>query len=656
MPCARVSRKKQDKRAASAPRVTGNCPIILKRAQPVSKKKDIFSFLSLETKLPYIRRRQKNQEANMKNRFYISSIMSVMIVVSAMLFVFAGSARVYAGEVAIYGHISYVDGEAFVLKPDGEGALKAVVNLPLVPGDVIYTEDRGRCELQFDNGTLIRLDENTEIKLNTVLSKSLTSKDKITTLQLHKGAIFNMNQVYNDEIFQVITPTAAIKMYERSTNLIEVNKDGETEVSVVRGKMGILYGAADKTSKKRFLGAGKSALVTRDHELQAAAVKKDVAFVAWNEYLNRNFKELHYGISQVPEVIYRRSPGIVHFAEKWSTKFGVWEYNELFGYVWKPFEDVFHGNRPFWDANYVRVNGEMVLVPNQPWAWAPAHLGTWFFSKTYGWVWIPGDAFSQGICAVGLWPAGRISGPADWLFYSPHSYAFSTLGHWIDYIFGGGDLYYIYRTQGGSPWRTAYVKKFASEPVTKKPSFDGVPENIKAIIAKIDKVSIEKIAKHLISDRPGTGFKLDVEKIIKEKKFAKNRSAFCSAEKQDIKGAEAVRATGLISHNGGDWNPDAKWAGKVGVKILYSSKDNAVICPKLGISSGNIDDLQRNLLRRAVVDRSLLLYSSGASKGGPGAPTGMIINNTAAAKNNAAAAAKTTGTAGGSSGSNAEKK
>ena len=59
---------------------------------------------------------------------------------------------------SIYGHVSFVEDQATIIRSD-QAEDKAVVNLPLVPGDTIVTGDNGRCELQFDNGTVIRLDQ-----------------------------------------------------------------------------------------------------------------------------------------------------------------------------------------------------------------------------------------------------------------------------------------------------------------------------------------------------------------------------------------------------------------------------------------------------------------------------------------------------------------
>jgi hypothetical protein len=343
--------------------------------------------------------------------------------------------------------------------------------------------------------------------------------------------------------------------------------------------------------------------------------------MAWNNYINKKFKELHSGNNNIPAVIYRRSPGIVHFAENWSSKFGVWEYNELFGYVWQPYDEIFHGKRPFWDANYVRINGELVLVPNQPWGWAPAHLGTWFFSKTYGWLWIPGDAFSPGICSIGLLPFGcDVFGCC--FGFGHRAFTFNSLGYWVNNMFGNKYLYLIYRTQGRKVWSAAYAKEFNCKKAPRKPFLDGIPDNIKDVIAKMNKAPVETIEKNVLFKTSKLALKIDNSKIVKDTNFDKTKSYYLARGNATITSKENLEFDDLISHKGYDWNPDSRWASKVGVTILYSSKENAVICPKLKISSRDINDFQRNLLRRSVVDRSYLNFGGIGYGGISGNSTG----------------------------------
>ena len=108
--------------------------------------------------------------------------------------------------------------------------------------------------------------------------------------------------------------------------------------------------------------------------------------------------KLHKGKSKVPDAIYRYSKAVIFFAEKFSNLYGEWVYDELFGYVWKPaHEDFALSHRPVFHADFVTINAQLYLVPQQKWGWAPAHLGTWVWLKKSGWRWIPGNVFSPGL-------------------------------------------------------------------------------------------------------------------------------------------------------------------------------------------------------------------------------------------------------------------
>lgn len=545
---------------------------------------------------------------------------SVLSIVFVLVLLFSIGAN--AETESIYAHVSYVDGEAFIIRSAEDKPVQAVVNLPLLAGDTIYTEAKGRCEIQFGNGTLIRLDNDTGLKVGTVLTKGLTSEKKVTTLKLERGHIISMNQVYRGEIFQVVTEAAAVKMTSRSTNSILVKEKEGTHVRVSRGKVGVLYG---KTPKKVFVKKGKGVWITPAYNLKDDNKKKNVDFYLWNTNVNKNFKDLHYGKSKVPEVIYRRSPGIVHFAERFSTKFGTWVYNDVFGYVWQPADDIFTDRRPFFDANYVKVNGQLVLVPNQPWGWAPAHLGTWFFSKSQGWVWIPGNAFSRGICAVGLVNMCWETGVWDMNYRIPTGLYLNVLNYWVDWVYGDVGLYGIYRTSGRTAWQKAYVKKFNKKPTPIKRALKRAPEQVKMTMSRAEEVPFEKISQDFNGLKKASTLAPTKMNILRD--FAPGKNA---------PGKEVVIMMGR------DWNPDAHWARRTGVKIVYSTKDNSILCPELKLSSKTITRRQKAILKtsmnRTSAVKNLAYHRSG------GAVTNNNTNSSAGSRSsNVAKAGKASG-------------
>lgn len=549
-----------------------------------------------------------------------------------------------AGE-SIYGHISYVDRDAIVIRQD-KTEHKAVVNLPVAPGDQVVTGEKGRCELQFDNGTIIRLDKDSRLKVTTVLAPSLTSRWKITTFHLMRGGLCSMNTNYNREMFQIITPNAAFDLKKRATAFIRLKTSGDTFVFARRGKFKVMYGEDIDSLKTEIIRAEKGYTITADHQLRIDEGKRDIDFVGWNEYVNRNFKDLHFGISKVPKKIYRYTKAMVYWAEKWSSLFGEWVYDDIFGYVWKPADEYFAwAARPFFHANFTYVNGQLFLVPQQPWGWVPAHMGTWVWMK-WGWTWVPGSAFNPGICSG-----------TSWGFFDSWFLPFS-LTDWMYYSYGGYDLYYVYRNYGVKVWRQHYQKKFNT--YKKAPGVKKFPKAIRELVGKLNKAPVRVVKERLGSEPRSAmiGMK-KVESLLKSVNPAVNvntnkKSASPSVKVSSkkisgsrvisrgvIRGSKESKESKLRAIDKGrsdgvrvplkgfrDWNPDSRWAVSNGYNIVYSSKNNEVVCPDLGLTSKTMSYAQRAALKgtsslfRGRSSNQASASSSGSSTGSTDSSTG----------------------------------
>lgn len=537
-----------------------------------------------------------------------------LLVLTLFVFAFAlTTGDAYAVE-SIYGHIAFIEGNPQIVRVD-KTTETAVVNSPVAPGDTVYTDGKSRCELQFDNGTVMRIGKDSRLKVTTVLAQSLTSSWKMTTLELEKGKLYSINQSYNRERFQVMTPNAAVHLKNNSISTIEISDNGETLVFSDRGKFKLMYGKDTKSLKTETVKKGDTFTVTGDHQL-AAKGKRNFDFVAWNQYIDKNFKELHYGVSKLPKKIYKYPKGIVHWAEKWSTLYGDWVYDDLFGYVWKPADQRFaYSARPFFHAKFTTINDQLFLVPQQAWGWAPAHMGTWVWMK-WGWTWIPGDAFNTGVWAAAFPNSAQFQ----------YSYHTSYMNPWMDYIYGGWDLYYTYRSYGRDAWAKAYHNKYKK--VVSKPAVKDAPKHIRTIVRKLDKASLGSIKKRLGKytaemkkplltrkvDATGKTPRILLNPLYQrttEKKASKAEMAAAKmkydyymkngkAKKAESKktmltpdqarrfaamGAKARSRRTVAESKFRDFNPDAKWSRSRNIKVYYSPRRNEVVCPRLKISS-----------------------------------------------------------------------
>jgi hypothetical protein len=495
------------------------------------------------------------------------------------VFLLSSGSNIAAVE-SIYGHISFVDNEATVTRADGSEN-QAVVNLPVIPGDTVATSAAGRCELQFDNGTVIRLDENSRLRITTVQAPTLTSRWKITTLHLLQGQAYALPQTYNREMFQIITPNAAVKLKSRTAATIRFDTDLRTTLFSDAGKFEVLYGADSKTLKTAKVKAGQAVVIDTANTLAVSSEKRNLEFVAWNEYVDRHFKELHYGISKVPPKLKFGSSALRYWAEKWSSLFGEWIYDEVFGYVWKPADERFaYAERPFFHADFVRINGQLFLVPQQAWGWVPAHMGTWVWMKR-GWTWIPGEWFHPGIVDYQGSPT------------------FPTLSYYLMLAYGDIDLYNIFCQNDLNTWRLEYLRIFKRQ--LAKPALDVLPPQLAKIIKRVNKVPAADAAKRLGLDRTLSVVGMDKLPPERRAKLA-NAIPDAAGKARPVSNLEARNEIRQVGENGEarDWNPDARWAAKSGLSIQYSSSTNAVVCPELKISSDRPKGVGRMLLREAA--------------------------------------------------------
>ncbi len=608
-------------------------------------------------------------------------LLGLWIVFLTGVFVSASNYKLINGQKDFYyGHISY-DG----IRNDGQDALVfregrltpeiAILNLPLGPGDVIQTAGERRSEVQFDNGTILRLDLNSRLKIETLLAPSLSTAKKMTNLVLERGRIYVMYKKYDSlEIFQVVTSGAAVKLGHNSVAMIRLTEEGKTDVQVERGKAFLLYGD-DKThlSQKR-VNAKQRAVVSVDNQVELAEYEVLSDFKAWNESINSHFPELHEE-NTLPKPIRNVSNIVFEFAQKFGNMYGEWLWHDLYGYVWRPYLNdqryPWGTWQPYINGSWANRGGEMFWVPAEPWGWVPYHLGIWMWDKSKGWVWLPGSLFAP---AWAVWDF--YSGMYCWRPYYLYDWMFGLESFWSPFSWSA---YYgpNYPSGRDIPFprplqdiihniRKDQLKKSDSPslPMPKEMkkaleatlaalkrgdqallnSLEGLPR-YSVIVKKQDFLSSrwqEKIIPFERSAREIEAVPQAVRPPSSRRSADVSRDALLTIERSrimaDLKAQLApspehaqmkAPAPGEISFQRDaaaarrevsapssfrfrDWNPDIRAAIRLGVEISYSSRTNEVACPQLGLSSRQIRPAMRTMMQ-APSDSSPARGSSSSS-------------------------------------------
>jgi hypothetical protein len=375
-----------------------------------------------------------------------------------------------------YGHVSLVDiksdgKDPVVLREGACAAEPATLNLPLGPGDTIMTTGERRLGIQFDNGTTLRLDANTELKIETVMAQSLSERTNVTNLVLRSGRVYVMYKQYSSkEMFQIVTPNAAVKMAHNAVATIGAPAGG-TDLQIAFGRADVLYGPNPERLIEKTVAKNETMKISPAHTAEFGTAGAPTDFEAWNADINKHFDELHKGKTMIPKPVQRLNPAVFYFAQQYGNLYGEWIYDDYFGYVWRPFtNDMRYPNgawSPYIVGRWSEYNGQMFWVAEEPWGWIPYHLGVWHWDTKRGWYWLPGSAFAPAWVDWAFF-GGTFYGWRPWSMwdwgcygeiYSDMAFPYLGMGMSAGYPFGGfaDDYWFRYFWGGYYGWRYPWI-------------------------------------------------------------------------------------------------------------------------------------------------------------------------------------------------------
>lgn len=246
-------------------------------------------------------------------------------------------------------------------------------NMPLRQGGQIWVTNGGRAEVQFDDGSVLRLGNGALVTLNVLYSDA---EGEFTQITLRDG-LATIKARHAHSIYQVDTPLVSIKTTGPSR--VRVGVANGVELAIQQGEATI-EGAQ-----------GKQRLNTGDYlDLRDADSRYEVSNVPgpdnwdrWNDRQDRSLEGDYQSNHYLP-------PNISLVAGDLDS-YGSWHNDAHYGEVWCP-QVVDSDWRPYHDGHWTWVSPfGWTWVSSEPWGWAPYHYGSWIH-QPYGWAWCPGPA------------------------------------------------------------------------------------------------------------------------------------------------------------------------------------------------------------------------------------------------------------------------
>jgi len=268
--------------------------------------------------------------------------------------------------------LSDVQGSVQIDKNTGTGFEKAFVNLPITQGTEIRTGQTGRAEVEFEDGSSMRLTPQTTVQFSKLSLND--SGQRLSEVNLVEGMAY-VNWLGKDDLalnfsrekisldraahFRVNTSTQAADL---AVFKGDVSVDGPNGQLSVEKKKTATFDVADNDKSSVEHKIGEDPMDSWDKE----------AVSYHDQYAKNNTSPYGYGASDLSYYgAYNNVPG---YGMMWQPYFA--------GVGWDPFMDGVWGFYPGYGYMFASA---------YPWGWLPYRYGTWAFAPGFGWGWQPGS-------------------------------------------------------------------------------------------------------------------------------------------------------------------------------------------------------------------------------------------------------------------------
>ncbi len=323
-----------------------------------------------------------------KPRIY--AIVAHVIVGTALAGVLSALPAMAESQVRIV-RLSDVKGTVQIDKNSGLGFENAFANLPITQGTQLRTRDNGRAEVEFEDGSTLRIIPNTTVEFDRL---GLSDEGKrISTVELVEGRVYvNWLGKSGDE-FALNFAQEKISL-SQPAHFRAVTSSSLTEVASFKNDLEVVGPAgAVKVGKNKMVSFDAS---ENDRSTVAKTIVED-PYDQWDEQAI-DYHDQHA----------KSNPTPYGYGASDLSYYGAYSNVSGYGTLWQPYF-VGAGWDPFMDGAWSWYPGMGYMWASAyPWGWMPYYYGNWVNVPGYGWGWQPGgwSNWKGGIHYVGPAIAG----------------------------------------------------------------------------------------------------------------------------------------------------------------------------------------------------------------------------------------------------------
>ena len=269
--------------------------------------------------------------------------------------------------------LSDVQGRVQIDKNSGLGFENAFANLPVTQGLQLRTGENGRAEIEFEDGSTLRVTPNTTVEFSKL---GLTDAGKrVSTVDLVEGrAYVNWLGKSGDKFTLNFSHEKA--ELSQAAHFRAATSASQSEIASFKNELAV-------TGPSGTVKVDKNKMVTFDtNDNDKSSVAKNFAADPYDDWDNQSI-EYHDQYSKNNSTPYGYGASDLSYYGGYSNVPG-------FGTMWQPyFAGV--GWNPFMDGAWSWYPGMgFMWASAYPWGWMPYYYGNWAYAPGFGWGWQPG--------------------------------------------------------------------------------------------------------------------------------------------------------------------------------------------------------------------------------------------------------------------------
>lgn len=275
--------------------------------------------------------------------------------------------------------ISFIRGDVQIKRSGEQDWESATLNLPLVEGDEIATNNNARIEIQFDSQNFLRLAENSFLKITTLRDEGISVSLTEGVLSLR---VFKFEK--SSGFFEIDAPQTTISVQEAGLFRVDADSSNQIKVAVTENGQARVY--SDSAGFTLRNGKGATIFLSNDRLGEWETNNAFGNYDEWDTWVAERDAKISLMLNGS-----NFSDRDVFGAEELND-YGSWSDSDEYGKVWRPHNtsiSSYSNWSPYRYGNWRWVNPfGWTWVNDEPWGWATYHHGRWV-NDNRGWFWTP---------------------------------------------------------------------------------------------------------------------------------------------------------------------------------------------------------------------------------------------------------------------------